>query len=158
MEKLEGEVSFPRENFSFPRSDSCQNRAQRGFGSPDRGKEKFSRGKEEPESFYIEENRFSSRQDIFFLLLSFMTNHKIFSSKLAYNLWMPLAQTSFMDRARASDPNICESDIYNEPIRVTFSSKHRQLRRLRRYSSNWSMTGSSHGVGETISKNANFFN
>ena len=55
MEKLEGEVSFPRENFSFPRSDSCQNRAQRGFGSPDRGKEKFSRGKEEPEIFSIEE-------------------------------------------------------------------------------------------------------
>ena len=24
MEKLEGEVSFPRENFSFPRSDSCK--------------------------------------------------------------------------------------------------------------------------------------
>ena len=27
IEKLEGEVSFPRENFHFPRSDGCQNRA-----------------------------------------------------------------------------------------------------------------------------------
>ena len=42
VEKLTGEVSFLRAKFSFPRSngpfsrsDSCQNRAKRDFGSPD---------------------------------------------------------------------------------------------------------------------------
>jgi hypothetical protein len=45
VEKLEGEVSFLRAKFSIPRSnglfsrsDSCQNRAKRDFGSPDREK------------------------------------------------------------------------------------------------------------------------
>ena len=45
VEKLEGEVSFLRAKFSIPRSnglfsrsDSCQNRVKRDFGSPDREK------------------------------------------------------------------------------------------------------------------------
>ena len=53
VEKLAGEVSFLRAKFSFPRSngpfsrlDSCQNRAKRDFGSPDREKGPFDRGNE----------------------------------------------------------------------------------------------------------------
>ena len=99
--KIEGEVFFPRENFSFPRSDSCQNRAQRGFGSPDRGKEKFSRGKEEPESFYIEENRFSSRQDTFSLLIklhdptirSLAPNQVIYGCPPELDIWTSISFT-----------------------------------------------------------------
>ena len=44
--KLKGELSFPRENFSF---SSCQNRVQRGFGNP-------SRGEERAKSFFNPEN------------------------------------------------------------------------------------------------------
>ena len=50
---------FLREIFPFLRSDSCQNRAQRGFGSQDRRKGKISRRKRiGREFFYRRCNRF----------------------------------------------------------------------------------------------------
>ena len=83
MEKLAGEVSFLRARFSFPRSngpfsrsDSCQNRAKRDFGSPDREKEPFDRGIENfarrnetlPKSFTTEEaSQFQRYRYIFYV-------------------------------------------------------------------------------------------
>ena len=81
MEKLAGEVSFLRARFSFPRSngpfsrsDSCQNRAKRDFGSPDREKGPFDRGnenlarrKEKAQEFYFRRRKFIPEAKIYFL-------------------------------------------------------------------------------------------
>ena len=54
MEKLEGELFFPRENFPFPRSDSCL--AERSEGRQSRSrKRKALEEKKEPESLFISE-------------------------------------------------------------------------------------------------------
>ena len=45
QKNLKPKLLFLRKIFHFLRSDSCQNRAQRGFGSPDRRKWKISQGK-----------------------------------------------------------------------------------------------------------------
>ena len=66
MEKLEGEVSFPRENFSFPRSDSCQNRAQRGFGSPIEEKKNSLEEKKSLRVFASKRTDFPAARILFF--------------------------------------------------------------------------------------------
>ena len=81
VEKLTGEVSFlsvkfsfPRSNGPFSRSDSCQNRAKRDFGSPDREKGPFDRGnenlarrKEKAQEFYYRRSKLIPEAKIHFL-------------------------------------------------------------------------------------------
>ena len=89
VEKLEGEVSFLRAKFSIPRSnglfsrsDSCQNRAKRDFGSPDREKKTIWSRKwkfwleerKKPKSFTTEEaSLFQRLRYIFLCCLHAMT-------------------------------------------------------------------------------------
>ena len=66
MEKLEGELFFPRENFPFPRSDSCL--AERSEGRQSRSrKRKALEEKKEPESFSFQNVTSFRRTDAFFL-------------------------------------------------------------------------------------------
>ena len=64
--KIEGEVFFPRENFHFPRSDSCLAERSEGRQSRSRKRKILSRKRNLPEIFSIEEQPFSAAQIHFF--------------------------------------------------------------------------------------------
>ena len=66
MEKLEGELSFPRENFHFPRSDSCLTERSEVRQSRSRKRKNSLEEKKEPESFSIEVQLFSAIRIHFF--------------------------------------------------------------------------------------------
>lgn len=65
IEKLKVQLTFPRENFSFPRSDQAQRRLTVQIEEKKRSLEE----KEEPESFSIEDILASCPTDTFFLPL-----------------------------------------------------------------------------------------
>ena len=67
MEKLEGELSFPRENFHFPRSDGCLTEHSEVRQSRSRKGKFASRNGKFPEIFPLEDYSLFSHRDAFFL-------------------------------------------------------------------------------------------
>ena len=93
MEKLEGELSFPRENFHFPRSDGCLTERSEVRQSRSRKRKVLSRKRKSLRVFSSQSTTSFQPQGCIFSSSSSLTNHKkmFFMDALCPErfLWMP---------------------------------------------------------------------
>ena len=124
MEKLEGGLFFPRENFPFPRSDSCLAERSEGRQSRSRKRKILSRKRNFAWDFSYRRATFFSRTDTFFLVMDpWLTISKLPSYPL-----MDAPKTSFVDAPFYRVLKVAQASFFNWKFCFAkFSIKKRSL-------------------------------